>query len=132
MYFGAQKRKWGDRKRRALDAFISDYIVLPADFDLSKICARLRAERECAGRRLSNADAWIAATALDYGLTLFTHDGDFQGIVELHTVTARASLGGIEHERESPAGIGDAADGIADAAEDAPCAEIAAERARGA
>src|SRR5262245_55697537 len=56
LYFGAEKRKWGDSKRGALDAFISDYIVLPADFDLSKICARLRAEREHAGRRLSNAD----------------------------------------------------------------------------
>jgi predicted nucleic acid-binding protein len=104
LYFGAEKRKWGNRKRGALDAFISEYIVLPADFDLSKITARLRAERERAGRRLSNADAWIAATALDYSLALFTHDQDFEGILGLHTVTAPpVSRGRTDHDRELPA-----------------------------
>jgi len=46
LYFGAEKRKWGGRKRRALDKFIAQRVVLPADLEIAKISARLRAERE--------------------------------------------------------------------------------------
>jgi predicted nucleic acid-binding protein len=88
LYFGAEKRKWGNRKRRALDTFIAEYAVLPAGLDIARVSARLRAERERAGRALDKADAWIAATALEYGLPLFTHDGDFEGIEGLRIVTA--------------------------------------------
>jgi hypothetical protein len=41
------------------------------------------------GRALGIADAWIAATALGYGLPLFTHDGDFEGVTGLCLVTAQ-------------------------------------------
>jgi len=88
LYFGAEKKKWGARKRRDLDALIGEYGVLPGDLDIARISARLRAERERAGRALDKADAWIAATALDYDLTLVTHDGDFEGITDLRIVTA--------------------------------------------
>ncbi len=88
LYFGAEKRKWGDRRRRALDAFIAEYVLLPTGLDIARISARLRAERECDGRALDYADAWIAATAFHYGLPLLTHDGDFEGIEGLHIVTA--------------------------------------------
>jgi hypothetical protein len=63
-------------------------VVLPADLEIAKISARLRAERERAGRALNRSDAWIAATALGYGLPLFTHDRDFEGIEGLHLITA--------------------------------------------
>ena len=43
---------------------------------------------ELAGRRLSVADAWIAATALYLGCPLATHDRDFIGIPNLRLITA--------------------------------------------
>ncbi len=87
LYFGAEKRNWGDRKRQALDAFITDYVLLPVTFDIARISGHIRAERARAGRPLDKADAWIAATALGHGLPLFTHDRDFQGIEGLRVVT---------------------------------------------
>src|SRR5581483_3315257 len=40
LYFGAEKRKWGERKRRALDAFIAEYGLLRPDLDIARIFAR--------------------------------------------------------------------------------------------
>jgi predicted nucleic acid-binding protein len=101
LYFGAEKRRWGGRKRRALDKFIAQRVVLPADLEIAKISARLRAERERVGRALDRGDAWIAATALGYGLPLFTPDRDFEGIEDLHLVTAPDSWLDRAVEQES-------------------------------
>lgn len=101
LYFGAEKRKWGSRKRRALDAFIAEYALLPPDLDVARVSARLRAERERAGRALDTPDAWIAATAFHYGLPLFTHDGDFEGIEGLRIVTALDSWREGSDEQQS-------------------------------
>ena len=53
-----------------------------------RISARLRSERERAGRRLTTADAWIAATALMLDCPLPSHDGDFSGIPDLELIRA--------------------------------------------
>ena len=88
-YYGAEKAKWGTRRRGELEAFISDYLLLPTNVEMAQISGRIRAERARKGRPLSRPDAWIAATALWHGLPVVSHDGDFEDIVGLQVVSLR-------------------------------------------
>ena len=63
------------------------YEVVWSAPELVEISARLRDERERAGRKLNTADAWIAATAI----MLASHDGDFSGIANLELIRAPSS-----------------------------------------
>jgi tRNA(fMet)-specific endonuclease VapC len=87
MYYGATKAGWGARRRAELNALISNYRVLYPDWSITLTTARMRAERLKVGRPLSDADAWIAATAVCHGLPLLSHDRDFEGIEGLQLVT---------------------------------------------
>lgn len=91
LYFGAERNKWGDRKRAALEELIDRCTLLPMSFEIARTCAHLRAERKRAGSPMELADAWIAATALCMRAPLFTHDKDFEGIAGLQIMTARLS-----------------------------------------
>ena len=76
MWFGAARRAWGEGRRARLERFLQQIAVIGADAALARACARLRAAQQARGGRLEQADAWIVATALHYGLPLLTHDRD--------------------------------------------------------
>lgn len=86
MYYGAEKRSWGEKRRRQLEEHLRNFVVLPYSNEIAKIYARVVVERERVGRPISWPDAWIAATALGYRLPLVTHDGDFDGITGLQLI----------------------------------------------
>ena len=73
-------RRWGQRRCDELDAFLRRFLIIPYDYELARIWARLCVEAERGGRRLETGDAWIAATAVHRRLTLFTHDRDLKGL----------------------------------------------------
>ena len=75
----AEKNNWSTRRREALEAFIRRFLLIPYDYDLTRVWARLTAYEEQAGRSMDSADAWIAATAVHRELTLYAHDRDFIG-----------------------------------------------------
>ncbi len=75
----AEKNNWSTKRRDALEAFIRRFLVIPYDYDLTRVWARLTAHEERAGRSMDSADAWIAATAVHRELTLYAHDRDFVG-----------------------------------------------------
>ena len=85
-WFGAIRDDWGDRRRSELKRHIERFEIIWPNAELVRISARLRSERERAGRRLTTADAWIAATALLLGCPLALHDGDFSGIPGLELI----------------------------------------------
>lgn len=92
MWYGACARSWGARRRNDLARHLEQYdIVWPAE-ELVDICAQLRCDRESEGRRLMNADAWIAATALVLDCPLASHDRDFSGITNLSLIQAPSKL----------------------------------------
>lgn len=97
LYFGADKRGWGERRRLALEVALAQYMLLLPNLEVARISAHLRAERERAGRPMDLPDAWIAATALGYELPLVSHDGDFDDIDGLSVLTLRRS-----HRVEEP------------------------------
>ncbi len=84
--FGASKHGWGARRRNEMALHLDTYEVIWANPQLVAISAELRSERESAGRRLTTADAWIAATALLLDCPLASHDGDFDGIPSLQLI----------------------------------------------
>jgi len=76
----AVRRRWGQQRCNELDAFLRRFLVIPYDYELARVWARLSVETERVGRRLEVGDAWIAATAVHRRLTLFTHDRDLTGL----------------------------------------------------
>ena len=65
---------------------MDQYEVHWPDDKLVDLCARLRQQRQAAGRRLEIADAWVAATALYLECPLASHDGDFDDIPDLQLI----------------------------------------------
>ena len=90
LWYGAHARGWGKNRMNDLSIHLGQYKVIWPNTELVDICARLRAERRSAGRQLSAADAWVAATALMLQCPLASHDGDFSGIPELELITSTA------------------------------------------
>lgn len=88
LWFGAINNGWGDRRKNELARAIEQYEIVWPDAGLINISARIRSEREKAGRQLKSADAWIAATALKLQCPLASHDRDFSGIPGLTLIRA--------------------------------------------
>ena len=74
----AEKRRWAARRRGELEAFVRRFLVIPYDYELARVWARVCVEAEAQGRPFETGDAWIAATAVHRRLTLLAHDSDFK------------------------------------------------------
>jgi predicted nucleic acid-binding protein len=93
--YGALKAAWGPRRLREL-ANATDLVrVLPVDLETVETVAEVRNECRLVGhalhQRAHNADLWIAATAILWGIPLVAHDGVFVGCpgLDLRTELAR-------------------------------------------
>lgn len=76
----AEDNNWGTMLRAGLEIFLQKFLVIPYDSELAKTWARLSTHCKRIGRRLEAGDAWIAASAAHYKLTLLTHDSDHVGL----------------------------------------------------
>ncbi len=86
LYQGAYRAGWGRRLLEKLESQIATYIVLASSNEISKRWAEVRFIRR--QQPISVGDAWIAATALEYGCPLVTHNSkDFHSISGLMIVT---------------------------------------------
>ena len=89
LYKGAVGRNWGSEKVKQLGADLQRYLVIGYDFGLARTCGGLLAERDRAGRKMPEFDAWIAATALRHDIPLATNNRrHFEGIPGLTLVDA--------------------------------------------
>ena len=59
---------------------MTEFAVISYDTPLARMWAQVMAKARSVGRRLEAGDAWIAATAVLYGLPLITHDADFRDL----------------------------------------------------
>jgi predicted nucleic acid-binding protein len=66
----AESREWGESARQGLDAFIRRFLVIPYDYDLAQVWARVMHASRQQGRRLESGDCWIAATAVHRNVPL--------------------------------------------------------------
>ena len=76
----AEENEWGERQRAGLEDFLRKFLVIPYDFELAKVWARVNAQCKKKGRRLEAGDARILATAVHRGIPLITHDLDQVGL----------------------------------------------------
>jgi len=92
LYFGAEKARWGDRKRKQLESTLRNFVVIPYDHEIARCYGRLVAERQSAGRPIAPNDAWIAACTVRHRVPLVTHNAnDFSGITGLAVITEYSS-----------------------------------------
>lgn len=85
--YGIDRLPAGERRRR-LAGWLEEEIplrferrILPVDPTVADLCGRITARAEAQGRRAEAMDAFIAATAETYGLTVVTRDvSDFQAL----------------------------------------------------
>src|SRR5258706_12834582 len=70
---GALDANCGPRKCDVLEAYLADFSVLHSDSLLCSTWGTLRNESTRKGRKMSSADAWIAATALVFSAPLLTN-----------------------------------------------------------
>ena len=88
LYYGAEKRNWGERRRKVLETTLRNFVVVPYDHDVARCYGRLVAERETKGKPIQPNDAWIAACAVRHTVPLVTHNAkDFEGITSLDIIT---------------------------------------------
>jgi tRNA(fMet)-specific endonuclease VapC len=88
MFYGAKKKRWGERKRRQLETALRNFVVTPYDNEIAWCYARVVTERERKGRPIGLHDAWIAACALRHGVSLVTHNAsDFEEITGLQIIS---------------------------------------------
>lgn len=84
----AAMRNWGEARTKRLEQALEKYLVLPVDGELCRQWARLRAGTKAQGVAMSVQDAWIASTALRYGLPLVTHNSkDFCRVEPLQVLS---------------------------------------------
>lgn len=71
-----------------VEEHLKNFVVIPYDFELSRVCGRIMADRESSGHRMEEFDAWIAATAVRHGMPLVTNNRrHFEGIEGLALVS---------------------------------------------
>lgn len=88
----AAVRGWSAERSARLEAFLREsFTMAPHDEALNDRFAAAKASAQLAGRRIETGDAWIAATALELGAPLVTHNpSDFAGVDGLEVVSEAA------------------------------------------
>ena len=83
------ERSWGITRKAALAQHLMRYVVLPVNRELCMRWAQVSFQARKKGRPIQTADAWIAASALYYGVPLITNNpADYRMIDELQVLTA--------------------------------------------
>lgn len=89
LLYWQRRNSWGEiRRRRFRQSIESLYVLYPVYASLCDRWAEIRLEMVLKGRQLETADAWIAATAIQIGVPLVTHNAkDYQHITSLQLIT---------------------------------------------
>jgi predicted nucleic acid-binding protein len=86
VYEWGYRARWGPGRFALLRTTLRSYVIIPFSDPLARRWAEVRFERR--QEPIGVADAWLAATALDQGMELVTHNpGDFRSISGLRMIT---------------------------------------------
>lgn len=83
---------WGQQRRQHLESRLQKYVVVNSSYALSLRWAEAMESAGRNGRPIAAADAWVAATALQLGVPLITHNRNhFIGVNELQVISEKGS-----------------------------------------
>ena len=89
LLYWAEYRNWGTRQKETLAAHLRRCTLLEAERQICVKWAEVTARCRRAGNPIDTADAWIAATALEYELPLYTNNArHFEPVTDIVLVTA--------------------------------------------
>jgi tRNA(fMet)-specific endonuclease VapC len=80
LYYGARKSARTIENVARIDAFAASNVVLACDVDTSRQYGVIKESLRTKGKMIPENDIWIAATALQHGLTLVTRDAHFNEV----------------------------------------------------
>jgi len=83
LYYGARKSARVATNVAQVDVFAASSAVLACDTATSQQYGEIKHELRAKGRPIPENDIWIAAIAVQYGLTLVSRDGHFSEIGSL-------------------------------------------------
>jgi len=86
LYFGARKSVRTRDNLARIDEFAANNVVLGCDTDTARRYGEIKAGLRLKGNPLPENDIWIAAIALQHGLTMITRDTHFNEIENLKIV----------------------------------------------
>ena len=72
--FGMKAAQWGSHRTHAMRAHLAKFDVIQSNPDLCRVWAAVTNESISKGRRMSQHDAWIAATAIHLDASLATNN----------------------------------------------------------
>ena len=85
LYFGARKSSRSEANVARLDRLASNSTVLSCDIETARYYGEVKDGLRRKGRPIPENDVWIAAVALQHGLTLVTRDGHMDEVEGLRT-----------------------------------------------
>ena len=86
LYYGAGKSRRFEGNAGRIEALIVNSVIVECDANTARQYGDVKNRLRLKGRPLPENDVWIAALALQYGLTLATRDAHFQEVENLQTV----------------------------------------------
>lgn len=82
------RRDWGAARRQNLFDYLRRYLVQQSSPELCSLWAEATDSARRAGRPIASGDAWVAATALSYGVPVVTNNpDDFAGVAGLQIIS---------------------------------------------
>jgi len=89
LYYGARKSGRPTENIQVIDRLAAGAVVLPCGAETARHYGEVKAELRAAGTPIPENDIWIAALALEYGLTLVTRDSHFAAVAGITAVPWR-------------------------------------------
>jgi tRNA(fMet)-specific endonuclease VapC len=84
----ALERRWGTAKQKQFEQFINSFVEIGHNRSISRHWAQIMTQARAIGKPMPTADAWIAASALEVGCALVTHNpSDFHTVINLKIIT---------------------------------------------
>ena len=85
LYYGARKSTWSAKNMARIDDFAARSRILLCDLTTAQNYGQIKNALRAKGRPIPENDLWIAAIAVQHGLTLVTRDDHFSAIDGLPT-----------------------------------------------
>lgn len=83
LYYGAYASTRVESNLERIDSLLENYSVVVCDEDTARQYGMIRADLKKKGRPIPENDVWIAALAIQHGLTLVTRDKHFAEVDSL-------------------------------------------------